>query len=490
MSIEPCPDSFPRVTAAEATETGDKLHRSMSVWHSFTLGFAVVSPVVGLYAIISVQTMVAGGGWFAALATCLAMQLLVATVYAELSSQFPIAGGAYKWTHQLAGPTAGQFAGVIYMSSTIAMLTTTAYTGGVWLSLFFGLPGETGHALVIWGAVFLLLCTLINVVNVNIFKLVITLGVYAEVVGSLGVALLLFLFFKQHSFTQLFQHLGTGTAPGETAAFLAALAIAGWAFIGFDACSTIAEETNEPKRMVPRAVFLSLCVVGSVVLFNSAALTLAFDRATLQTVSNTSDPITPVIVSSFGGWAEKPFLGIVMIAFMACGASVVKYTSRIVYSMAREGNMPAVLSELAPDKTPRNAVLCTVSLAALGLLFGLNDGAVATVIAFGTGGLYAMFAMTTGVGLYTRLTGRWNPALGELKLGGWGLAINTMAFLWSVFELINIAWPRPYAASPTAPWWQLWAVPLVLGGILGLTALSILVSKNRKKTAARNIAPQ
>ena len=96
----------------------------------------------------------------------------------------------------------------------------------------------------------------INLAHVNIFKLVIALGVYAEVVGSLGVALLLFLFFRQHSFSELFQHLGTGTAPGETAAFLAALAIAGWAFIGFDACSTIAEETHDPKRMVPRAVFL------------------------------------------------------------------------------------------------------------------------------------------------------------------------------------------------------------------------------------------
>ena len=302
------------------------------------------------------------------------------------------------------------------------MLTTTAYTGGVWLSLFFGWTGLTGHALVTWGAVFLLLCTLINLAHVNIFKLVIAMGVYAEVVGSLGVALLLFLFFRQHSFSELFQHLGTGTAPGETAAFLAALAIAGWAFIGFDACSTIAEETHDPKRMVPRAVFLSLCVVGSVVLFNSAALTLAFDRQTLLSASATSDPITPVITSSFGHWAEKPFLAIVMIAFLACGASVVKYTSRIVYSMAREGNMPALLSRLAPDKTPRNAIICTVSLAGLGLLFGLNDGAVATVIAFGTGGLYAMFSMTTGVGLFSRLTGRWNPALGELKLGVWGLS--------------------------------------------------------------------
>ncbi|MEK6736973.1 MAG: amino acid permease, partial [Pseudomonadota bacterium] len=43
------------------------LNRSMTIWHSFTLGFAVVSPVVGLYAIIGVQTIVTGGGWFAAM---------------------------------------------------------------------------------------------------------------------------------------------------------------------------------------------------------------------------------------------------------------------------------------------------------------------------------------------------------------------------------------------------------------------------------------
>jgi amino acid transporter len=461
------------------TETGT-LNRSLTVWNSLTIGFAVVSPVVGLYAIIGVQTAVTGGGWFAALALCLVMQLLVATVYAELSSQFPIAGGAYKWARQLGGSVTGQFAGVIYISSTISMLTTTAYTGGVWLAIFFGSPGGGGTTLVMWGAVFLLICTVLNLAHINVFKLVITMGVYAEMVGSVGVALLLFLFFRQHSFSELFQHLGTGTAPSQTAAFLAALAIAGWAFIGFDACSTIAEETHEPKRMVPRAIFFSLCMVGSVVLFNSAALTLSFDRTTLVNTSASSDPITPIIANSFGVWAEKPFLAIVMVAFLACGASVVQYTSRIVYSMAREGNMPLMFSQVTASKIPRNAVICVVLLAGFGLLFGLNDGAVATVIAFGTGGLYAMFAMTTGVGLYTRLTGRWNPALGELKLGVLGLAINVAAFLWSLFEFVNIAWPRAYAVSPNAPWWQLWAVPLVLGSILGVTTLHILINKIRR----------
>jgi len=188
--------------------------------------------------------------------------------------------------------------------------------------------------LVFWGVVFLTLCTWLNVAPIKVFKVTWSLGVYAEIVGSFGVALLLFFFFRQHDFSESFQNLGTGTAPTQTAAFLAALAIAGWAFIGFDACSTIAEETHDPKRMVPRAIFFSLCMVGTVVLFNSAALTLSFDRTTLAGTTTSSDPVTPVITNSFGSWAETPFLAIVMVSFVACGASVVNYVSRIMYAMA------------------------------------------------------------------------------------------------------------------------------------------------------------
>lgn len=465
------------------------LHRSMSVWHSFTMGFAVVSPVVGLYAIIGVQTVVTGGGWFSALLVCLVMQLLVATVYAELSSQYPVAGGAYKWAHHLGGPVAGRYAGVLYICSTIAMLTTTAYTGGFWLAIFFGepvSPGNAGATLVCWGVVFLVLCTVLNLVPASIFRFVIKMGVYAEVAGSAGVALLLLLFFRQQPVSVLFQYPGTGTAPDTLSAFMAALAIAGWAFIGFDACAATSEETQQPRRMVPRAIFLSLLMVGSVVILNSASLILAFDRDTLRNTSSTSDPVTPLIVSSIGSWFEKPFLAIVMIAFLACGASVVKYVSRIAFSMAREGDMPAVLGRLSGSGVPRHAVLFTVLLAAAGLVFGLSGDAVAAIIAFGTSGLYAMFAMTTGVALFARLTGRWNPSLGELRLGRWGMVINILAFVWSCLELVNISWPRSYVVSADASWWQLWAAPLVLGSVLGMTTLYILCGSGMRQVVKQS----
>ena len=128
----PMKDGPETLVPAAAASTPDTLHRSLSLWNSLTIGFATVSPVAGLYAIIGVQTVVTGGGWFAALALCLMMQLLVATVYAELSSQIPIAGGAYKWARQLGGATTGTYAGAIYVSSTIAMLTTTTPVVSGW----------------------------------------------------------------------------------------------------------------------------------------------------------------------------------------------------------------------------------------------------------------------------------------------------------------------------------------------------------------------
>src|SRR4026208_1425913 len=100
------------VVPASATSPPETLSRSLSLWNSLTIGFATVSPGAGLYAIICVQTGGTGGGWFGAPAACPPVLAVVATVYAELSSQIPIAGGAYKWARQLGGATTGKYAGV------------------------------------------------------------------------------------------------------------------------------------------------------------------------------------------------------------------------------------------------------------------------------------------------------------------------------------------------------------------------------------------
>ena len=68
--------------------------------------------------------------------------------------------------------------------------------------------------------------------------------------------------------------------------------------------------------------------------------------------------------------------------------------------------------------------------------------------------------------------------------------VKMATFFWSAFEFVIIAWTRPCAVSSNAHWWQLWAVPLVLGSILGITTLYVLIEKARAMRAVKDsLAP-
>ena len=73
------------------------------IFDTLALGFAGISPVVGLYAVVLVGTAVAGPAWIWVLPVALAGQCLLLAVYSELASEFPIAGGAYQWSRRLLG---------------------------------------------------------------------------------------------------------------------------------------------------------------------------------------------------------------------------------------------------------------------------------------------------------------------------------------------------------------------------------------------------
>ena len=52
---------------------------------------------------------------------------------------------------------------------------------------------------------------------------------------------------------------------------------------------------------------------------------------------------------------------------------------------------------------------------------------------------------------------------------------------WLAFETVNIAWPRESLAPPGAPWYQVWAAPLVLGLIAALGVLYLVLAKPQRR---------
>lgn len=375
----------------------------------------------------------------------------------------------------------------LYLASALASLTAVAYLGGFWLGLLATGAPPSANGQVLCGALLLALGLAVNLLGINPLKYFVNAGIVAEAIASIGIGVLLLLFFRNHPLDLLFSGPGgTGDADGSYLdGVLTALAVGGWAFLGFDACSQISEETTDARVSTPRAILRSMLVVGFTVMLTAFAVTLSYQDIGAVVSGQVVDPVTPAVVDAFGAWAERPFVAVVLIAFVACVVSVQTYIGRAIFGMARDAILPgsALLRRVDRRKVPMAAMVCSTLLASLGLALGLNATAVGTLIAFGSGGFFVVFLIVAACALWARLVGRWDPDKGALRLGRAGLAVNVLAVAWLSFEALNVAWPRASLAPPDAPWFQVWAVVVVFSALAAFGLLYMVIAKPHRRIA-------
>lgn len=460
-----------------------ELRRGLAAFDNVAIGFATISPVVALYGVVLVGTVVAGPAWVWVLPIALAGQCLFLAVYSELASEFPIANGAYQWTRRLVGPGHAWFIGWVGLCAYAVANTTIAYLGAPWALAVLGIE-PTATALVITGMVMVCLCSLVNARGIDVLRLTVRAGIAAETLASIGIGLALLLAFRHQDFAILTDTLGAESRSGGStaAALLAALAVGGWVFLGFDACGVVSEETRDPTRHVPRAVWIAMLSVGALVILNGFAVTLAHPHPADVVAGQDPDPVSTAVVTSFGSWSTKPFAAVTLVAFLACGIAAQAVTARAIYSVARDGVLPgsSFLRHVDRRQVPIGAIVVVTVVACLGMLLGLRSAAIGTLISFGTAAIYLAFLLVAVAALTARVRKTWRPA-GHVQLGSAGLFINVLAVAWLTFETANIAWPRTSIAPPDAPWYQVWAAPLVLTLIAAVGGLYLLVARPQER---------
>ena len=483
----------PPTAGAEARDAGQlrrfgydqELERGLGFWTNFGLGFAYLSPVVGLFSVIALGTAVAGPGWIWMLPVAMAGQLLAALVFAELAAQFPITGGIYQWSRRLSGTRVGYLTGWFYLWEIILGITSVAYVGVTWTALLFGVT-LSPDAQVGWAFVFVAAATLLNSVGQRILKVIINAGIAAEFVGSVLVGATLLLFFRKHPVSLIFHSLGAQATFSGSHLFmyLAVLAVATYPFGGFDACAVVSEETRNPTRRVPRAILASLLATGGIVVLNSIAVGLATPSPQAVMSGKVADPVTPAVTSSFGAWSAKPFEVIVVVAFLACCIAVQTAASRVTFSLARDQLLPgsSVLRRVSPNGEPTAAVVTTGLIGAAFLLFGLNVKALYTILSFPIVGTFLAFLLVCVGALLSRRREPWQPGR-PFSLGRWSVPVNVAAVAWLAFSLVNVAWPRRTLALPGAAWWQVWGSLLLLAALSILAIAYILASKPQHRIA-------
>jgi amino acid transporter len=340
---------------------------------------------------------------------------------------------------------------------------------------------------VLAGVALVLTCATLGALGIDVLRRAIRIGIGAEIVASVGIGLALLFVFREHPPSLLTHGLGAPALGGmsNAGALLAALAVGGWVFIGFDACVGAAEETHEAARHVPRAIWIAMLGVGTLVILDAVAAGLAHPDPAAIIAGEDVDPVTTAVTTSFGTWSMRPFAAVVLAAFLACGIAAQAVTARVMYSVARDGVLPGSrwLTRIDRRRSPVGATVVTAAIACLGLLLGLDTTAVGSLIAFGTAAIYVSFLMIAVAALVARVSGRWVPG-GAVRLGRAGLPINVLAVVWLTIETVNIAWPRAVLAPPGAPFYQVWAAPLVLGVIATAGVAYLLVARPQRRLPA------
>ena len=322
----------------------------------------------GLLVLPGLAHQKAGGAAVYAWLLDLALVVPLLAIFAQLGAKWPSAGG-------IAGFLQNAFSRRFAAASEILLIGTfglgipaIALTGGQYCAALLN-----AEAAAIPAAVLLLLAA----AAVNMRGASVSGNIQRALAFSLCAVLFLVavaaLMFGDHS-------AGAGIAPPLSAeTWKSALPVAGlvfFAFTGWEMLSFTAEEYRNPRRDFPLAVGLSFAVVAALYLLVALAVQLTLSPDNPQTETAPLSALLEGVVGPAGGHFVSAAAVVIVLANLI---GAMWAASRLIFSSAREGLLPAFLSGLDSRQTPRaSTILCAaIFIAVLGLnaanLLGLDD---------------------------------------------------------------------------------------------------------------------
>ncbi len=470
-----------------------EFHRSMGLWANMALGFTYLSPLVGVYSLFAYSLSIGGPPalWWIVIVGI--GQLLVALVFGEVVSQYPLAGGIYPWTRRLWNRRYAWIVSWIYIWAVIVTITAVAEFGGGFVAALFDLEATPGVVLATAVAL-LVVAFVVNYSGTRTLARIAQIGLLAELVGVVALGLFLLLFKREQPFSVFFDSLGAGGGDGYLGVFLAASLSGLFLFYGFEACGDVAEEVADPTRQIPRAMILTVLVGGVSGFLSYAGYVLSAPDLQAIVAGEDADPIPSILESSLGTAGSKVFLVVIVIAFLSCVLSLQAAGSRLLYAFARDRMLPASTWLAHVSKrhaVPTNALLVVCVVPVLIALFVyFQEGVLARVTAFAVLGIYVAFQAVVLAALRQRLKG-WRPA-GLWNLGTAGLVVNVLALAYGIFAIVLLLKPAP----GTETFVDRWIVAIGLAVVAGTGLLYLLLARPDRHSShipegdAREVAAQ
>jgi APA family basic amino acid/polyamine antiporter len=469
---------------ADAQARGEQLRRVLGKWDLTALG---IGALIGAGIFASTGSAIAGGADHVGAGPAIVLSFLMtatacgfaALCYAEFAAMVPISGSAYTYAYASLGELVAWIIGwdliIEYAVGNIAVAISwaghfrellqhfgigmpvwttidyrTAYQAAEAVAAGATDPGTVHLASAVSNAPQLFgLPLIVNIPAVAIVALITVILVYGiresattnSIMVLIKIGIVLFFiavgafFVKSENYT-----VHGGFAPNGFRGVASAAAIIFFAYIGFDAVSTAAEETKNPAKDMPFGIIMSLVVTTVLYIFVALVMT----GMTPWNKLDTAEPMLTALELS-GGSAKILSVGQFVIAFGAVFAlaSVLLVFQlgqpRIFFSMARDGLLPPFAAKVHPKyRTPHITTILTGVFVGVFAAFA-NIDEVVQLTNIGT--LFA-FAIVAGGVLILHYREPNRPRPFRTPWMPWTPLIAIGACVFLMFQLPLVTWLR------------------------------------------------
>jgi APA family basic amino acid/polyamine antiporter len=448
----------------------------------------------GIFVLTSEAAQKAGPGMMIAFVIAAVVCALAALAYAELAAMVPVSGSAYTYSYGVLGEAVGWAVGwALVLEYAVAggavAVGWSGYMNGLLTSAGLDLPRflksgpMDGGAFNLLAFLIPLLLTFLLVIGTSKSAKVNAALVAVKIAALTGFIIVVMPAVKDANF-EPFLPTGWGTPLGGVGVLGAAASIF-FAYVGFDAVSTAAEETKNPNRNIPIGLIASLLVctvfyllvgygaAGSVgaqpVALNGVILSPGTPELAAACVGNdalvcSKEPLVHVLRLLGHPWMGNAIGLAATLALPSVILMMLFGQTRIFFTMSRDGLLPDVLSKVHPRfHTPYVVTIITgVFVSLFAAMFPV--GILADISNSGT--LFAFMMVALGV-MVLRRTQPDRPRpfrtpmvwlVGPLAIAGClllflNLSIYTLAlfFGWAFVGLL-VYFAYGYRKSHLAPW--------------------------------------
>ncbi|MGZ9698667.1 amino acid permease [Bacillus safensis] len=339
---------------------------------SFDLTMLGIGAIIGtgIFVLTGTGAVTAGPGLVLSFVIAGLACLFAALSYAEFASTVPVSGSVYTFTYASMGEFLAFIIGWdLILEYMLAASAVSAGWSGYFVSFLNGIgihipveltaaPGGLKGQVTYFNLpaiIILMVITFLLYFGIKESKRVNNIMVIMKIAVILLFILVAVKYVKPENWTPF--------VPFGTSGVLSAAALVFFAFIGFDAVASAAEETKNPSRNLPRGIITSLLICTLLYVVVSAIMTGIVPFMNFEGVSH---PVSLVLQVAGQNWVAG-IVDVGAILGMTTVMLVMLYgQTRVMFAMSRDGLVPKVLSKVHPKhKTPYINTLFFGTLSAL-----------------------------------------------------------------------------------------------------------------------------